>query len=135
KWKASYMVAERDSKRTILTKDELCGNEWAIGFKAGMGFIMPPELLADGDDEEEGDEGGEKGKKKRRPRAWFRDNYTYESEFFDTILPWRFLVDSVQVQAYPPLRPSRKPDWGWQMENDYVVMDSLAGPDFGLMEG
>jgi hypothetical protein len=47
---------------------------------------------------------------------------------FTTDLLWRWAVNGskVQVGPYPPLRVNRRcDDWGWELENQHVVMRSL----------
>jgi len=38
KWKASYAAAEADSRRTLLTLEEICANDWFVFFK----YVCPP---------------------------------------------------------------------------------------------
>ncbi|KAJ3321779.1 hypothetical protein HDV06_003928 [Boothiomyces sp. JEL0866] len=71
KWKASYIAAEKDSKRTTITKEELCTTEWSFKFKQW------PE-----------DHPGIK--------AYFKPDYTYVSDLFDHELKWRFYAGDVQ---------------------------------------
>lgn len=66
KWKSAYFVAEKDSKRTAITKDELCSISWDFRFNQWP----------------EDHPGGVK--------ARFLPDYTYESNLFENIMKWRF---------------------------------------------
>lgn len=66
KWKSAYMVAEKDAKRTLITKDELCSISW--DFK----FNQWPEDHPGG------------------AIARFQTDYTYESNIFEQKMKWRF---------------------------------------------
>ncbi|KAL2913711.1 hypothetical protein HK105_206727 [Polyrhizophydium stewartii] len=96
KWLAAYAVAELDSKRNRITKDELCGIKWQFRFINGWPRSMSSTA------------------------SFLRDN-TYESPLFERALHWRFYGDHVQVEQYPPLRCIRTEEWGWILTNSYVV--------------
>lgn len=96
RWKASYIAAELDSKRTTIEKHELCSKKWSFRFKQW------PQ-----------DQAGLSAK--------FKEDYTYQSDLLDGDMRWRFYAGDVQVEQYPPLKPSRTRDWGWRLDNDFVV--------------
>jgi len=54
----------------------------------------------------------------------WRSNYTMEMN--GDVMRWRFTPEKhIQVEQYPPLTMSRTSDWGWRMENAFVVFLSL----------
>eukprot|EP00274_Cyanoptyche_gloeocystis_P000294 CAMPEP_0196662340 /NCGR_PEP_ID=MMETSP1086-20130531/48270_1 /TAXON_ID=77921 /ORGANISM="Cyanoptyche gloeocystis , Strain SAG4.97" /LENGTH=165 /DNA_ID=CAMNT_0041997671 /DNA_START=207 /DNA_END=704 /DNA_ORIENTATION=- len=103
KWKASYFSTEHDSRRTCITKEELCSITWTFSFRE---HPMGPGLQA--------------------TRANFHPDFTYTSEMFDRPLNWQFYGPDnlIQVEQYPPLSASRTPNWGWELTNPYVVFKS-----------
>ncbi|KAJ3388382.1 hypothetical protein HDU84_009816 [Entophlyctis sp. JEL0112] len=104
KWKASYMVAEVDSRRTRLTHKELSGIDWSFKFKQWMA--------------------------EENLRARFRDDFTLWSdviemdEDFGHTLQWCFEDDGVRVEHFPLLIISRADDWGFVMQNRHVILYS-----------
>jgi len=106
KWKASYAAAELDSRRDVLTMEELTAYPWKLRFKQQPNLYMI---------------------------SRFTKNFVYESP--EHIFDWRFYSSNfVQVAQFPPLQMKRMPeDWGWQLENAYVVFTmapELSGVDF-----
>ncbi|KAJ3116178.1 hypothetical protein HK100_001136 [Physocladia obscura] len=101
KWKASFIVAELDAKRVILTKEELCGVNWLIRFKQ-----WPPE--------------------QESMYAKFNPDYTYESAMIAPghSMKWRFYANDVQVESYPELVVSRNKDWSFSMQNGHAILYS-----------
>ena len=95
KWKSSYINAELDSKRTAISKYELCSKKWNFRFKEWT--REQPGMM-----------------------ARFNEDYTYTSDLMNANMRWRFYAGDVQVEQYPPLSPSRTADWGWKLENEYV---------------
>lgn len=102
KWKASYAAAQLDSKRTKITKDELCSRKWI--FKFTQWAIEGPDILAQ-----------------------FHPNYTYTSDLFDRHLNWRFYAGDIQVEQYPTTHCVRTSDWGWIIQNEMVVYYEYSG--------
>ncbi|KAI9338945.1 hypothetical protein DFJ73DRAFT_779432 [Zopfochytrium polystomum] len=96
KWKASYMVAERDSRRCRLTKDEL-----ELHFKYHQwGQDGVPHRLK------------------------FNQDWTLDSDMTRR-MNWRFYMDDVQVEQYPALSIARDKDWGFRLSNDMVYQLSV----------
>jgi hypothetical protein len=95
KWKASYICSIIDSRRTQITKAELCSKNWTFRFKQ-WGPDHPGIV------------------------ARFKADYTYESEMFEQVLHWRFYCGNIQVEQYPEITCTRTSDWGWEMENPMV---------------
>ena len=95
KWKASYAAQELDATRRELTMDELTSFPWRMHFKHSPTMQMV---------------------------SRFTKGFRYYS--MDHNFDWRFYgQDSVQISQYPPLRMSRTPNnWGWQLENHYVIL-------------
>ncbi|KAI8610289.1 hypothetical protein BC830DRAFT_1172828 [Chytriomyces sp. MP71] len=102
KWKASFIVAELDAKRVILTKDELCNSNWAFRMKHW------PDDVQD-------------------MRSTFNQDYTYKSDMFrdDHAMKWRFYANDVQVESYPALTITRDKDWGYTMQNEMAIFHSV----------
>jgi hypothetical protein len=96
KWKCSYISAEIDSKRTLITKSELCGRKWIFRFK--QWDSTHPGVMAS-----------------------FGDDYKYRSEIFEIEMNWRFYAGAIQVEQYPPITTFRTKNWGWGIENDFVI--------------
>lgn len=101
KWKAAYVIGEMDSKRTIITKDELCSSKWEFRFKQWP------------DDHPGG------------ASAQFNPDYTYESNLFENRMKWRFYAGQIQVESYPPLTCTRTKNWEWEIENGFVKYKQL----------
>jgi hypothetical protein len=94
KWKASYAAAELDARRCELTMDELTAYPWRFQFKQQRDMSMV---------------------------SRFTKDFRYHS--LDHNFDWRFYgQEYVQVAQFPPLRISRTADdWGWQLENHWVI--------------
>ncbi|KAI9335245.1 hypothetical protein BDR26DRAFT_865992 [Obelidium mucronatum] len=101
KWKASFIVGELDSKRIILTKDELCGINWSFRMKHWTEDI-------------------------ENMSSKFNHDYTYESDVFsgEHTMKWRFYANDVQVESYPELKISRNKDWSFTMQNQHAIFFS-----------
>ncbi|KAJ3252197.1 hypothetical protein HDU77_005275 [Chytriomyces hyalinus] len=101
-WKASFIIAELDAKRTILTKDELCNIEWEFRMKH-----WPEDV---------------------KSHAKFNTDYSYKSAMFqgEHSMKWRFYANDVQVEQYPALSISREKDWGVVMQNDMAIFHQPA---------
>ena len=49
---------------------------------------------------------------------------------------WRFMADGrVQVEEYPALRAKRTSDWGWTLENEWVVFTAECRPPAAAAAG
>ena len=96
KWKNNYIVAQLDSTRCSITKDELCSYRWKLRFKNWPDRQSPVDCK-------------------------FYEDYTFQSDLFDHSMKWRFYAGSVQVEQYPPNLVTRTKDWGWTFENEHVV--------------
>ena len=94
KWKASYAAAELDSRRCEISMDELTSFPWKMYFKHSPTMMMV---------------------------SRFTKDFRYHS--MDHNFDWRFYSQEyIQIAQFPPLRISRvADDWGWQLENHYVV--------------
>ncbi|KAJ3029358.1 UNVERIFIED_CONTAM: hypothetical protein HDU68_012424 [Siphonaria sp. JEL0065] len=101
KWKASFIIGELDSKRTILTKDELCGFDWNFRMKH-----WPEDV--------------------ENITSKFNHDYSYESDMFsgEHTMKWRFYANDVQVESYPELKISRNKDWSFTMQNTHAIFYS-----------
>lgn len=104
-WQASYVYSLFDARRGDITKDELCGATWKLYFKQhGMQVDFS-----------------------------FEHDYRVNSPIragITTDTRWTFAGYNprmVQVDRYPPhLVTRRAHDWGWKMENQWVVFYSEA---------
>jgi len=103
KWKASFVSALKDSRRNEITAAELTSRSWRFFMKEHSGFEADFEFLPDG-----------------KVRSNMRQGLSSDSR-------WKFLganPRSVQVDDYPPLFVSRREDWGFRLENHYVLFYS-----------
>ncbi|KAJ3131340.1 hypothetical protein HK101_004730 [Irineochytrium annulatum] len=104
KWKASFITAEVDATRRVISKSELCGLEWD--------FAMLHSEWPEG----------------RTVTAKFNRDYSYESDLFrgsERKMGWRFYVDDVQVEQYPALEVRRTSEWGFELTNQMAVFMSM----------
>ncbi|KAJ3413399.1 hypothetical protein HDV05_008110 [Chytridiales sp. JEL 0842] len=110
KWKSSYIAAELDAGRQVITKEELVGYEWQYTDSWGFGFYH---------------EGEEKLIKVRFFPNGFRANVDPKASR-PRKQPWH--IDkrgAVQVAQFPPhSTPARLPNWGWEFANGYVTYTS-----------
>jgi len=102
-WKTRFIIAEKDAIRTEITKEELCQHHWRFTFKVGV-F----------------------GNGMYQAYPVFTQNNELVMEHHG-VMKWQFVENNkyVQVEQYPPLKPSRTSDWGWKLENPYVIFVSL----------
>lgn len=102
-WKASYAYALRDATRREITPEELTGQAWVFFMKQNA-YMCEFKFKPDG-----------------RIESNMRGGVDRESR-------WKFVGYSprrVQVDEYPPLTVSRRPDdWGFRLENEYVLFYS-----------
>ena len=74
KWKASYVIALKDSKRDVITKAELCALPWFFRFNHRPDHVF---------------------------KAIFHTDYKFTCpELVEGELTWRFYLDSIQVAGY-----------------------------------
>ena len=56
--------------------------------------------------------------------SFFNEDFTMTSALHQQEMTWQFVekegITHIQVEQYPPLRPSRCADGSWRMENVYV---------------
>lgn len=107
-WRASFIAAELDSERTRPTATELCSVNWFFKFK-GSDWA---------------------------PNKWiarFHMDGTFELIEKENIIilrssmHWHFTnKKGIQINRYHPHRVSRLDNWGWKMENDWVIMSTAA---------
>ena len=102
-FKATYYHAHKDFRRVSLFMSELCQIKWSFHFKNHD--------FGDSDENE----------------SWiseFKDDYTMTSQLHQQEMRWQFIDTPngthIQVEQYPPLRPSRMHDGSWRMENMFV---------------
>lgn len=114
KWKASYFAAQADSTRRAITMEELVGSTWTFVFKH-------PEMQA-----------WLTAQKIEFVCANFNEDFSYKSDLdwirgHDEGLSWYFSgPNGVRVGDYPELQPARTSDWGWTLENEYVLFSTLG---------
>ncbi|KAJ3322880.1 hypothetical protein HDU76_013785 [Blyttiomyces sp. JEL0837] len=112
KWKASFVVAEWEGKKTVLTKEDLCSLNW--NFR-----MLYHEWPAD-----------------RIIKAKFNRDYSYESDMLhgDRKMSWRFYANDIQVEQYPPLTIHRDKQWGYILTNNMAEFQSIWEGDGGISE-
>ncbi|KAK9674720.1 hypothetical protein K7432_016962 [Basidiobolus ranarum] len=91
KWKACYAFAQADYSRKDITIEDICG-EWVLE----VGKTQKCDLID----------------------VSFNRDYTYYSENTG-ILKWNFYGKLLQIEDFPPLRPSRTTNWGWKLSCPY----------------
>ncbi|KAJ3209559.1 hypothetical protein HDU67_006120 [Dinochytrium kinnereticum] len=104
KWKASFIIAEKDAGRIDITKEELCSMKWMFRLEFAD---WPPNHVV---------------------KAQFNRDYSYESDMAfqgDRKMSWRFYMKDVQVEQYPPLKVSRTKDWGFSLNNGYAEFHTV----------
>ncbi|KAI9324871.1 hypothetical protein DFJ73DRAFT_871161 [Zopfochytrium polystomum] len=108
RWKASFMVAEKDSKRVVLSELELLSIDWSFG-------ILYQDIA-------------------KAMWSKFYPNSIYLSDMHPgRVLSWRAWNDgsTFQMDQYPPLRVFREEDWGFKMTNNMAILTSAwPPPDF-----
>jgi len=101
KFKASYVCAELDSRRTVITEDELCSIEWAFFFKHNPhSFKSIAKFHADGH---------------FTMKPWPMPD--------PESLSWRRNSETgvVQIHHFPGHRPGRMSNWGFTLQNMHVI--------------
>jgi hypothetical protein len=107
KWKSSYVQSVKDSKRTDITKKELCGSTWQFYFKR-PDFTHEFHSLA----------------KFNSDGTFVMDPWPMPSPGH---LEWILGLDNdgkkfVRIDRFPPHYFTRQSNWGFRMENEAVVM-------------
>ncbi|KAJ3344936.1 hypothetical protein HDU83_004589 [Entophlyctis luteolus] len=99
KWKASFIVAELDSKRTRLTVDEISNSDWIFRYD-----VWPQDRYVS--------------------VKFNRDGTFGSTEMMGSdVMNWRLCDDEgdVQIEDFPQLRVIRRPDWGYVLRNYRAV--------------
>ncbi|KAG7668231.1 hypothetical protein Ndes2526B_g01052 [Nannochloris sp. 'desiccata'] len=135
-WKQKYLKAESDRQHSAatITFTELTTFEWKFRFKrtAGTWFQETDPYWVNGKDES-----------KMMRRRFIAEGNIFQAPkgdpFRDEIdgeeMKWKFTRDGeVQVEHYPPLRVRRTPEWGFILENPWVLLiaDLPTGGPFVL---
>lgn len=131
-WKSRYVKAEADRKRTTLTLEELCAMPWRFRFKrtAGTWWESIDPYWLHGKDES-----------KMMIRTFTCDGLMIAPAGDPLMDPnegmrWRFTAkNDVQVEDFPPLVVKRRPDWGFTLENQWVVFRADLKPGGPLAHG
>jgi len=128
KWKAAYIGAAHAALRPSITRTELVYNTWRLTFKAQMQagaevhhFLITPFV----------DNSQQAGW-----TAQFQADgrYTSNPAFQQNALEWKVAsgaggqYEKIQVGNYPPLTVGRTADWGYTLENEYVVFFQVGSP-------
>lgn len=132
-WKSKYLRAETDRKRTAIKLEEICSFEWYFRFKRTAGPVWTQELdpyWINNKDES-----------KMMRRRFTREHLLIspKDDALEYMQPdpyhWAFASNGnnrVQVDDFPPLQVKRRSkDWGWIMENEWVLFIAdltLDGP-------
>lgn len=127
-WFASYSLSVSDSKRSELLDSELCSpNGFDVYFKIEPNDVIDPDFL---DTLQPYEDDPDLLLYPHSICHFHHDSRAFTMELKDdgprhhTDLKWRRPDGrSVRVAHFPPLLASRKPnDWGWKLENTYVVL-------------
>lgn len=111
-WKMAYSAQETDSKRTTITRKELCSINWSFKFLDETIEIDQDEHLF----------------------SKFHLDGTYESSLFDRSLRYRIIEEEyVQVEMFPALVGRRTENWGWMLINDHVYLYSGQTDPFQIV--
>ncbi|KAG7340134.1 hypothetical protein IV203_006538 [Nitzschia inconspicua] len=133
----SYASSVMDSKRSIITQQELCT---PFGFE--MYFKIEEEdadddVIAETSDRLQRYDDDRSILLYKYSTCYFRHDRDFRLVLRPNAVPayrpvdlrWRWLRmgSQIQVGPYPPLFVSRTEDWGWKLENMHVVMYSIDG--------
>jgi hypothetical protein len=121
-WKQKYLRAESDRQHSAatITLAELTTFEWKFRFKrtAGAWFQETDPYWVHGKDES-----------KMMRRRFIANGSIFQApegdpfKIEDEEMKWKFtLAGEVQVEQYPPLRVRRTTDWGFTLENAWVLL-------------
>jgi hypothetical protein len=125
-WFGAYASSILDSRRSIITKEELCS---PFGFNVFF-KILQDEVWDEADMAELRPYEGHDGVLLfHHSVSYFKPNGDFEMEMKDpeSVYPidlrWRWAGNMVQVGPYPHLVVTRQEhDWGWKLENIHVIM-------------
>jgi F-box-like len=136
-WKQKYLKAESDRQHSAasITFTELTTFDWRFRFKrqAGTWFQETDPYWVHGKDES-----------KMMRRRFIADGSVFRAPEGDPFhdddneeeMKWKFTRSGeVQVEHYPPLRIRRTPDWGFLLENAWVVLVADLRRDGPFVQG
>jgi hypothetical protein len=117
-WKVRYLKADKDRTRVVLSTKELSSITWRFRFKrtAGAWWAAVDPYWMHGKDES-----------KMMRRRFTADGRMIADEpdpLMDAgeAMQWRMLANGqIQVEDFPPLKIKRRPDWGFTLENQWVL--------------
>lgn len=117
-WKLRYLKADKDRTRVVLSTKELSSMTWRFRFKrtAGAWWAAVDPYWMHGKDES-----------KMMRRRFTADGRMIADEpdpLMDAgeAMQWRMLANGqIQVEDFPPLKIKRRPDWGFTLENQWVL--------------
>jgi hypothetical protein len=127
-WKERYLRSDYERKRKKISFTELTTFEWRFRFKrtAGAWWAQIDPYWVHNKDES------------RMMRRRFAVDGTFQAigqndPLMDPhmAMSWRFVGDGVQVEEFPVLQCSRTRDWGFVLENQWVIFKAdlpLNGP-------
>lgn len=134
-WKERYLYSDADRKRIKMNFSELTSFEWKFRFKrtAGVWWTEVDPYWVHGQDES----------------MMMRRRFSMDGTFQaignsdplmapEDTMSWRFVGDkgAIQVEDFTPLKCSRLSDWGFCLENQWVILIadlSPGGPhNFGI---
>jgi hypothetical protein len=131
-WKQRYLMADADRKRTVISAEELCAFTWRFRFKrtAGAFWMQIDPYWLEGKDPA------------AMVQRFFHPDGTLTSPVNDYLwgedatMRWKSVTAAeggmaVRINQYPNLTVSRTRDWGWRMENMWVVFEAelaVEGP-------
>ncbi|KJE92106.1 hypothetical protein CAOG_03128 [Capsaspora owczarzaki ATCC 30864] len=103
RFKKYYFATLADSKRTVISFDEVVDSQWDLRFRSHLHVAH-----------------------NTNPR-FFR-NGTFRSNMHRESMVWRFVdnTHTIQVAHFPPLVPSRSTiDWSFKLKNPWVIIRTL----------
>ena len=117
-WKLRYLKADKDRTRVVLSTKELSSITWRFRFKrtAGAWWAAVDPYWMHGKDES-----------KMMRRRFTADGRMIADEpdpLMDAgeAMQWRMLANGqIQVEDFPPLKIKRRSDWGFTLENQWVL--------------
>jgi len=111
-WKKRYFLALRDSKRNVITEDELYQARWCFQAHSMMalGFAKIEAQWTKG-------------------RLHVATIGSFPWKFLDRKQDGKVWARQIQVDHFPPLTLTRTDDWGWRFYNHYVVFLSMGSED------
>lgn len=131
-----FFLSILDAKRERPTKEELCSMTWKFEMKRAPRYLRELEATFS--------ENGTTRVENFREMRWCFFNYIGpehphlehcgEGAAQNQIVPAGSL--RICVGPYPPLRISRTHEWGWRLENDWVIYENVWNPNsvFGRVD-